>query len=98
MQNQAIRAQLVEAFGGRKKKAQLLSAIRNKITSEALLPMSGVIDSALDTVRQSGAAHSAEALQAAADKGRPIPRYTEGAASAQDVYDISDSESPNGLL
>ncbi|KJE89141.1 hypothetical protein CAOG_00674 [Capsaspora owczarzaki ATCC 30864] len=83
---------LVEAFGGRKKKNELLTNIKNKIEDASLGSMAKNIQSTLDTAAKDDL--TLNEVMDQADEHRPIPAFNADALSPDEVYPLENLITP----
>ncbi|KAJ1990295.1 DNA-directed RNA polymerase I subunit rpa49 [Coemansia spiralis] len=82
------RNELGEAFGNKKRKAQIRAEERNKINMETVKSDMDVIETSIG-LRTSSMPTNKD-LQKVADDSRPVPKYNPEATNPADIYDMED--------
>ncbi|KAJ2713493.1 DNA-directed RNA polymerase I subunit rpa49 [Coemansia spiralis] len=84
----AARNELGEAFGNKKRKAQIRAEERNRIDMGGVQGDKSVIQASIEL--RTSSMPSVQDLRAAENTDRPVPKYDEQATAACDVYDMED--------
>ncbi|KAJ1730019.1 DNA-directed RNA polymerase I subunit rpa49 [Coemansia biformis] len=82
------RNELGEAFGNKKRKAQIRAEERNRIDMGAVQGDKNIIQASIEL--RTNSMPTAQDLRAAEDTDRPVPKYDPQATAACDIYDMED--------
>ncbi|KAJ2542818.1 DNA-directed RNA polymerase I subunit rpa49, partial [Coemansia sp. RSA 1933] len=82
------RIELGEAFGNKKRKAQIRADERNKINIDSVKGDMSIIESSIGL--RTSSMPTAVDLRKAEDANRPIPKYDSKATNPEDIYDMED--------
>ncbi|KAJ2666197.1 DNA-directed RNA polymerase I subunit rpa49 [Coemansia sp. RSA 1199] len=82
------RTELGEAFGSKKRRAQIRAEERNKIDMDGVKSDMAVIGASIEL--RASSMPSAQALKDAENVNRPVPRYNPDTSVAAEIYDMED--------
>ncbi|KAJ1793984.1 DNA-directed RNA polymerase I subunit rpa49 [Coemansia sp. RSA 2399] len=82
------RNELGEAFGNKKRKAQIRAEERNKINMDSVKGDMAIIETSIGL--RTSSMPTAEDLKSVEDANRPVPKYDPNAAAPEDIYDMED--------
>ncbi|KAJ1667033.1 DNA-directed RNA polymerase I subunit rpa49 [Coemansia sp. RSA 1813] len=90
MSNRIIQArnELGEAFGNKKRKAQIRAEERNKINMDTVKGDMSIIETSIGL--RTSSMPTAEDLKSVEDANRPVPKYDLEATKPEDIYDMDD--------
>ncbi|KAJ2158686.1 DNA-directed RNA polymerase I subunit rpa49 [Coemansia sp. RSA 552] len=90
MSDQILQArnELGQAFGSKKRKAQIRAEERNRINMDGVKKDMDVIGASIE--KRTSSMPSAQDLKAEEDTNRPIPRYDPSAEAVAEIYDMDD--------